>query len=115
MRSRRAFSATLSDSLSLFATRYSVADYTPADFTADGFPAAACSHHGFAAKVCTAWSKPAPALAYVCGAAPAGAAPPSQIASLLADPLQPWIDEQAETQHGVKLNAAPKKKYRRAL
>lgn len=35
--------------------------------------------------------------------------------SLLADPLQPWIDEQAESQHGVKLNAAPKKKYRRAL
>ncbi|MFN7771240.1 MAG: DEAD/DEAH box helicase [Planctomycetota bacterium] len=35
--------------------------------------------------------------------------------SLEADPLQPWINEQAESEHGVKLNAPPKKKYRRAL
>lgn len=34
---------------------------------------------------------------------------------LEADPLQPWINEQAESEHGVKLNAPPKKKYRRAL
>ena len=45
----------LSDSLSRFATRMSVADFTPANYTADGFTADACSQHGFAASTCQKW------------------------------------------------------------
>jgi ATP-dependent RNA helicase DeaD len=35
--------------------------------------------------------------------------------SLQADEMQSWIDEHAETTHGLKVNQPPKSKYRRAL
>ena len=64
----------VADSLSLFAMQVSIADFTPADYTADKFSVNICSQHGFTAPTCLQWSRDEnrdTAFSWVCGTAAA--------------------------------------------
>jgi hypothetical protein len=80
-------SSRIEDSLGVFATRYSIADYTPADYLGENVPPGACSNHGFSVRVCRKWSTDSQLASYVCGAAPSNISNPSSISSELLDPL----------------------------